>query len=234
MPAKEYSLTLLPLDLYELTDADIERFAQEASLGMVSPQNPILTVVARAIRLKEIRSSEIQGAVQRLLVAAGSQQDNNKNEGLRRMLVGLAAPQIGESLRIIVVDTEVTPDRKKAGTLECFINPKIIWRSREKNEAREGCFSAGPVWGLVRRSSVVTIQAFTPDGQKVERTFEDFTARIVQHEIDHLQGIRFPDRIRTDKKRHWVHAEEIIFYPDNIQRWPRSCSLKRWQQLKSS
>ena len=230
MPAKK-STKLFPADLYELTVEDKKRFADERALGMVAPNDPILVKKAAVVDPKTIGSGRIADVVQRLLATAGGQQQADPSGKKLRLLVGLAGPQIGESLRIIVVDTKILPSRKKAGKLECFINPQIVWRSHETDELREGCFSAGPVWGLVRRPVAVKVRAFTPDGQKVERIFEDFTARIMQHEIDHLDGIRFPDRIQNDRKRHWVHAEEIPLYPEHINHWPRLCSLARWHDF---
>src|SRR5690606_23267713 len=106
---------------------------------------------------KEISSLIIRNVVARLLEAASSQQRANLDNKKHRTLVGLAAPQIGVGLRIIVVDTKIRPDRKNPGNLECFINPKIIWRSKEAEEMREGCFSAGPVWGLVRRPTAIKL-----------------------------------------------------------------------------
>lgn len=233
-PAKKSSPKLLPPDLYDFTDADKERMAQEAALGMVSPETQLLSRSVKAVDPKLIKTPMVQAVVSGLLTASGSQQAESKKKKVQRMLVGLAAPQIGEDWRIIVVDTKVTPDRKNGGRLECLINPEIIWRSQETEEGREGCFSAGPVWGLVRRPVAVKVRAFTPDGGRVERVFEGFTARIIQHEVDHLDGIRFPERIKSDKKRHWVHAEEIALYPENIRHWPRICTRKRWEAYKQS
>ena len=232
MTAKKSSPKLLPADNYDLTEADKKRADQERALGMVAPDAPILSRTIRAVDPKLIKTPLIQEVVSRLFLAAGSQQQSNRQGKARRMLVGLAAPQIGEDWRIAVVDTRVTPDRKNGGQLECFINPVIIWRSKETEEGREGCFSAGPVWGLVRRAVEVKITAFTPEGEKIERVLEGFTARVVQHEVDHLHGIRFPERIRSDKKRHWVHAEEILLYPENIHNWPRLCSKDNWEAVK--
>jgi len=78
----------------------------------------------------------------------------------------------------------------------------------------------------------VKIRAYTVDGQQVERIFEGFTARIAQHEIDHLSGIRFPERITHDNRRHWVHAEEIESYVKHPRDWPRVCTLDQWNALK--
>lgn len=233
MSARNSLPKLLPVDLYDRTEGDNVRVRQEESLGMVAPQDPILNRVAKQVDPKLIRTPLIRDVIGALREAAGSQQVSSKRGRGHRMLVGLAAPQVGHSWRIIVVDTRVTPDRKRSGRLECFINPEIIWRSKEVEEAREGCFSAGSVWGLVRRSIAVKVKAFTPEGEKIERIFEDFTARIIQHEIDHLSGIRFPDRIKSDKKRHWVHAEELPLYPELIHNWPRTCSKERWKDFRS-
>lgn len=219
---------LLAVDLYDFTEEDKQRAAAERALGMVPPQAKVLSRVAQAVNPHKITTPKVQKVVTRLLKVAGAQQDTGKTDIRRRVLVGLAAPQIGESLRIIAVDTEITAKRKQPGKLECFVNPEVIWRSRETEEGREGCFSAGPVWGLVRRSIAVKIKALSVEGKRTERIFEGFTARIVQHEIDHLDGIRFPDRIKSDKKRHWVHAEELALYPKLIKRWPRHCTLGRW------
>lgn len=232
MSAKKHSPKLLPADLYILTDADRERAAQEVSLGMVPPHDPGLNRRAQAVDPKLIQTPFIQDIVRRLFEAAGSQQENSRRSKARRMLVGLAGPQIGAPWRITVLDTRVTADRKNSGRLECFINPEIVWRSKETEEAREGCFSAGPVWGLVRRSVAVKVKAYTPEGKKLVKVYEGFTARIIQHEIDHMDGIRFPDRIKSDKKRHWVHAEEIPLYPENIHHWHRICTKERWEQFK--
>ncbi|HSX32160.1 MAG TPA: peptide deformylase [Candidatus Saccharimonadales bacterium] len=234
MPAKPSS-KLLPADAYELTAEDKIRFASEADAGMVLPTDPVLLTVAQAIAPAEIAAPAVQDVVTLLLrTARGQQHTRSKARSLAkgRMLVGLAAPQVGKRLCIIVIDTKIDQERKKPGKLECFINPEIIWRSRETEEGREGCFSAGPVWGLVRRPIAVKIRAYAPDGKQVEHIFEGFTARIVQHEIDHLHGIRFPERITSDRKRHWVHTDELKEYPKAMHHWHRICTRARWEAFK--
>lgn len=221
-----------PTSTYSLSPEDIKRFAEELALGMVPVNHPALAQVAATLTPTDIQSPHVKEVISRLLAVAGGQQLHRKQGKAKRMLVGLAAPQIGESLRIIAVDTRATRERKRAGHLECFINPEVMWRSHETEEGREGCFSAGPVWGLVRRPLAVKIRALTPEGAHIERIFEGFTARIALHEIDHLNGIRFPDRITSERKRHWVHTEELVVYPEHINQWPRYCTLERWQAFK--
>lgn len=234
MPASKHLPPVLSKDIYDETPGDMERAALEAALGMVLPSAKLLNENAAVLTDTQINSQHVKRLIERMYEAALGQRRTSRTNKKRRTLVGLAAPQLGESLRIILIDTEVDHTRKKYGQLTCFINPEIVWRSRETEEAREGCFSTGQVWGLVRRSVAVKIRATDQHGQPVEHIFEGFTARIAQHEIDHLDGIRFPDRIRSDKKRHWVHSEELDDYPQHIKHWPRLCSRERWLAVKAT
>lgn len=220
---------LLPVNRYRLTSEDKIRFKEEALLSLIDPGDRLLAAIAQPV---EVSILPVISDVVEAMKNAASGQRENRGKGKRRTLVGLAAPQIGVSLRVILVDTHVAADRKNYGKLRCFINPEIIWRSRETAEGREGCFSAGPVWGLVHRPIAVKIRAITPEGKQIEQVFEGFAARILQHEIDHLDGVRFPDRIRSDRKRHWVHTEELELYTKQCRHWPRICSTKRWQAVK--
>jgi peptide deformylase len=219
-------------DDYALTEADISRFADERRRGMASPQDKHLNDAVPEVPLSEIGSLRIVNLIERMYNIASSQRRKGDEKKKRRTLVGLAAPQVGEPYRIILIDTKVSEDRQRYGKLECFINPVIVWRSRETTEEREGCFSTGPVWGLVRRPLAVKIQGYNSAGRKAQKVLEDFSARIACHEIDHLDGIRFPERIISDKKRHWVHTEELLDYPDQTRHWKRLCTMERWEDFK--
>jgi peptide deformylase len=115
----------------------------------------------------------------------------------RSMGVGLAAPQIGQSAKIIVVYSK--PSRKYLALL----NPQVLWHSKRtrigvpgSKNPFEGCLSVPGFWGKVRRPCLVKVLYQTPTGAKVIKKFRGFTAVVVQHEIDHLEGILFIDRIR--------------------------------------
>lgn len=101
--------------------------------------------------------------------------------------VGLAAPQVGVSKRIMVIDEE-------EDGLIVLINPMIV-KSEGEVVAEEGCLSIPGVYSQVRRSSKVTIKAINENGDPIEITKEGLTSRALQHEIDHLDGILFIDRI---------------------------------------
>lgn len=112
--------------------------------------------------------------------------------------VGLAAPQIGKPLRIFVM--------LDAGELKAVINPEIMNVSQEKSEKlkkgeiMEGCLSLPYYYGPLKRPKKITIKYLNEEGSELTEDFVGFTAQIVQHEIDHLNGILFIDRLLEDKK----------------------------------
>ena len=106
--------------------------------------------------------------------------------------VGLAAPQVGVSKRIIVIDTE------EEGVI-VLVNPVIIKREGETKE-EEGCLSVPGVYSPVRRSSSITVEAIDLNEKKIKITQEGFLAIALQHEIDHLEGYLFIDRLSPAKR----------------------------------
>jgi peptide deformylase len=106
--------------------------------------------------------------------------------------VGLAAPQIGISKRIIIIDTE------EKGVI-VLINPVIIKREGETKE-EEGCLSVPGIFSIVKRSAVITVEALDLDEKKIRLTQEGFLAIALQHEIDHLDGYLFIDRLSPAKR----------------------------------
>jgi peptide deformylase len=115
--------------------------------------------------------------------------------------VGLAAPQIGESIRVLVAEYE---DEQVA-----LVNPEIIKRSDDEVLGPEGCLSIpGYIGEDVPRAKAVTVKARDPRGKEVRIKAEDWFARILQHEIDHLDGILYIDHIAPDKVRE-VEPDEI-------------------------
>jgi peptide deformylase len=110
---------------------------------------------------------------------------------------GLAAPQIGASVRAAIVEvrkTDVFPDRPETGLIQ-LLNQVIVERSDETTLDWEGCFSVPGYLGLVPRAERITVRYTTENGETVTETFEGYTARVVQHEIDHLDGLVYLDRM---------------------------------------
>ncbi len=113
--------------------------------------------------------------------------------------IGLAAPQIGVSLRVCVLDLR-DEDNPEAGRW-VFVNPVIVESSEEEDKASEGCLSIPEMEEVVARPARVTVRGFDPEGEAVEVEAEGLLARALQHEIDHLDGVLFIDRLSPFKRR---------------------------------
>ncbi len=120
--------------------------------------------------------------------------------------VGIAAPQVGRSLRIAIVDVSVKPNIAHHGRL-VLINPEIL-HAEGSVVGREGCLSVPDYTGNVMRAGRVEVTALDEYGSEMIYAFEGFEARAVQHEIDHLNGLLFLDRLvsrRNDLFRRKVY-----------------------------
>ena len=112
--------------------------------------------------------------------------------------VGLAGPQVGISSRILVIDSRNEED-PPAGRL-ALVNPRIVEASRATERGTEGCLSIPGVDEVVERALVVVVEAQDPEGERVRIQAEGFLARVLQHEIDHLDGVLFIDRLSPLKR----------------------------------
>jgi peptide deformylase len=112
--------------------------------------------------------------------------------------IGLAAPQVGVSRRVLVVDLrrEDEPEARVA-----LVNPTVAWASDETDKAPEGCLSIPGLEEVVERPWAVRIEGRDPEGNEVVIEADELYSRALQHEIDHLDGILFPDRVSPLKRR---------------------------------
>lgn len=117
--------------------------------------------------------------------------------------LGLAAPQIGKSLRIFVIDGEPLgedhPEMK--GFKKVYINPRVVERKGEKVPMNEGCLSLPGIHEEVDRESELRIQYYDQDWNYHDEVYTGYKARVVLHEYDHLDGILFPDRLSPLRRR---------------------------------
>jgi peptide deformylase len=123
--------------------------------------------------------------------------------------IGLAAPQVGVSQRVLVVDLrrEDQPDRRVA-----LVNPKVVWASGETDKQPEGCLSIPGLEEVVERPWSVRIEGFDPEGNEVVVEAEELFSRALQHEIDHLDGVLFLDHVSPLTRR---------------------LALKKWKKLRA-
>ena len=155
-----------------------------------------LRTKCRALRSAELKSRSM-GAFRARMIRA-----------MRRASgVGLAANQVGRSIRLAVLECRANPryPGRKPFALEVLINPRIVRASKRIQCGWEGCLSIPGYRGLVPRAAEVTVEARTPEGARIRRTYKGFHARVLQHEVDHLDGLFYLDRLR--RPRDWLHLD---------------------------
>ncbi len=145
----------------------------------------------RTSEVKDLQSTEVQDFIDDLIVT-----------GIASNGVGIAAPQVYESKRIFIILSKPNPRYPNAPELGpiAVINPEITEYSQEKEKDWEGCLSIPGIRGLVPRHKSVKVKYTTRDGVETENEFSDFVARIFQHELDHLDGVVFLDRMESSKE----------------------------------
>lgn len=145
-------------------------------LKIITNPNPILRQKAKEIT--DVSTREIQKLIPEMI------ETMLKKDGL-----GLAAPQISQSIRLIAV-------RHKNGEI-AMINPKIVKKSLLKEWDEEGCLSVPNIFGEVKRCKKITIKYLDENGKQHKMSGEGLFARVIQHEIDHLDGVLFIDKARN-------------------------------------
>jgi len=156
--------------------------------------NKILKMTAKEVLVKEIGGKKIRSIIKKMTEALAS-----KKEG-----VAIAAPQIGELLRIFIIDGNVWKLKEGAfigGEKQfpekspiVFINPVIKKISKKKQLLLEGCLSVENVYGEIKRAEKITVEALDENGKKFNTGAAGLPAQIIQHEMDHLNGILFIDK----------------------------------------
>jgi peptide deformylase len=165
-----------------------------AILKVARMGHPVLRARARAVDPAQIRNPGFQRLIDDMLETMREYQG-----------VGLAAPQVHESLRLFVAGFAPSPDDEdedgedadRRVPLMVLINPEITPASPEIVEDWEGCLSIPDIRGKVPRARQITVQAYDRRGKRIELRASGFTARVIQHETDHLDGVLFFDRMKS-------------------------------------
>lgn len=164
--------------------------------------HPVLRAKARALDRAELKSAPIQKLI-----------DDMIQTMLEYHGVGLAAPQVHESVRIFVASLEADDDEAQQRPEPlAIINPEISVVGDDTVEDWEGCLSIPDIRGRVPRAREIKVRAFDRRGERIELGAHGFPARVIQHETDHLDGILFFDRMRSfesltfldEYSRYWL------------------------------
>ncbi len=161
-----------------------------ALLEILQAPHPVLKAKARPV-------TQVDDRIRRL--AADMFETMYKAPG-----IGLAAPQVGVSERLVVLDVADGEERRPM----VLVNPEIVWRSADRTTAEEGCLSLPGQFADVTRPEAVKVRFLGQEGIQRELDVDGLLARCVQHEIDHLDGILFVDHL-TALKRNMIMRKLI-------------------------
>jgi peptide deformylase len=150
--------------------------------------HPVLRAKARPLQAAEIRSPQVQQLIDDMFETMHEYQG-----------VGLAAPQVHASVRLFVAGFPPDPDQPEAERLPemALLNPEIAIVGRETVDDWEGCLSIPDIRGRVPRARQIVVRAYDRTGKRIEMKASNFTARVIQHETDHLDGVLFFDRMES-------------------------------------
>ena len=169
---------------------------------IIQKENKILRKTAE--KVANIKSDETKMLINRMAEAMFNEPDG----------IGIAAPQIGESLQIFLVARDLLSppssppyqggessrrEVKRKREYLTFINPVLKKISQKKEKDVEGCLSVRGLYGEISRSEKVTVEYFDETGKKYYRGASGLLARVIQHEVDHLNGVLFIDRAKNLK-----------------------------------
>ena len=166
--------------------------------------HPVLRTKARSIDRADIKSADIQRLIDDMI------ETMEEYHG-----VGLAGPQVHASLRVFVASLDAARDVETPSEPIAIINPEITPVSNELVDDWEGCLSIPDIRGRVPRLREIKVRAYDRNGERIEIRAANFSARVIQHETDHLDGILFFDRMKSfetltfldEYSRYWIKPE---------------------------
>ncbi len=177
-----------------------------AILKIAQMGNPVLRRPAEPVPVKSIKSPILQNFIDDMI------ETMREYNG-----VGLAAPQVHESLQVVVFEAQQSPRYPQAPMipLTILINPAVELLTDETEEDWEGCLSIPDIRGKVPRVREVRARAYDREGKELDFSVKNFFARVILHEYDHLQGMLFLDRMPkldtltylTEYQRYWAARE---------------------------
>ena len=165
--------------------------------------HPVLRAKARALSPSDVRTAELQRLIDDMIETMVEYHG-----------VGLAAPQIHEGLRLFVADLGAKDEEESEPI--AIINPEITAIGTDIVEDWEGCLSIPDIRGRVPRARDIVVRSLDRDGGRMELRVSNFSARVIQHETDHLDGVLFFDRMKgfdsltflDEYSRYWAKRDE--------------------------
>ncbi len=184
----------------------------------LDPKDPRVRTICPGISLRELHSKTTQQTIDSLLEFVLGR--NNKGESHNKKkptIIGLSANQVGIIKRICIVDLAVR--KKGRSDIHVMINPRIHWQSKTKKLRREGCVNLSHIWGFVQRSIAIDVSFLDRWGNRYQMRAAGWSATLIQHEVDHLSGILFIDRLSDSTKAQLGKDEDLELYKKDPKGW---------------
>ena len=189
-------------------------------LVVLKPHDPLLRTICQPILKKDLRKTSVQLEIEAMIdYVYGNNNKGKSRDRASTMTVGLSANQVGINKRISIVDLAI--GRKGYSDLYVLINPEIIWASQTTVENCEGCVNLPTIWGYVKRSKKVKVKALDRSGNELILTLNGWSAILLQHEIDHLNGKLFINHLDDPKKAHHVEKNDYRKYKTQKKLWKK-------------
>lgn len=187
-------------------------------MKILDKEDPQLHEKCNDVTSKEIKSLAFQKIIDEMSDIVYQRSNKGKNRNLNKpMTVGLSANQIGIMKRISIVDLAI--GSKKNHDIHILINPKILYKGKRRIQKHEGCVNLPEIWGRVERYSHIKVSALTRFGIPIELDLKGWPAVLLQHEIDHLNGYLFIDRLENPKQAHFVTDNLMKKYRKLNKEW---------------
>jgi len=186
-----------------------------------------LRKVCREVSLRELRTKKLQDLIEQMLdFTYGRNNKGVKRKRNKPMTVGLSANQVGILKRISIVDFAI--GRMDFSDIRVLINPRIVWHSKASNINREGCVNLPELGGIVSRYKEVKVETLDRSGNKFLIHAKGWLSILLQHEIDHLNGFLFIDRLPDPQKAHCVRNDDLSKYRKNFRNWKKFTDVSKW------
>lgn len=186
----------------------------------LEPTDERLREVCQDIPLSELRLKHTQQTIDRLLDFVFARNNKGKSHNNKKpTIIGLSANQVGVMKRICVVDLAIR--RKGQSEIHVMVNPHITWWSKTKVQRMEGCVNLPGVWGFVPRSMRIDVEYFDRWGNYYQMRARGWAATLIQHEVDHLNGLLYIDHLPDPTKALSVSGREYVAYRKDPKRWKK-------------
>jgi len=189
-------------------------------LSVLKPNDIILRSPCQHLTKRDLRKTTIQQEIESMIDFVYG--NNNKGKHRSRndaMNVGLSANQVGISKSISIVDMAI--GKRGYSDIHVLINPVIIWSSVSYIENCEGCVNLPTIWGYVKRSKRIKVAALDRSGNEMILTLNGWPAILLQHEIDHLNGKLFIDKLPDPKEAFLVEKGDYQRFKAEKRKWKK-------------